>query len=229
MNLAYALLQSGARVGIFDADVYGPSLPTMIQVANPTLTVDANTGMIQPKTYQKLKLMSFGYTQDEEGNQRAAMMRGPMVSQVITQLMTQTDWGELDYLIIDMPPGTGDVQLTIGQLVPLTAAVIVTTPQMLSFIDVVKGIEMFDRLNVPVLGAVENMSHFQDPTTHKKHFPFGKGALNRLIKEFGFANTASLPLHSDVSFAGDNGTPFIEANLHSDIAEIFLTFAVVST
>ncbi|MAH80959.1 MAG: hypothetical protein CMP39_04705 [Rickettsiales bacterium] len=220
VNLAFALKQRGAKVGILDADIYGPSLPTMVKTSDPLVT-DGES--IEPKIINGVKCMSFGYSLEENDDQ-PAILRGPMVSQIVSQFLFLTNWGELDYLIIDLPPGTGDIQLTLCQIIPITAAVIVTTPQHISFIDVVKGIEMFDRLNVPVIGAVENMSHFQDPTTHKKHFPFGKGALNRLVKEFGFANTASLPLHSDVSFAGDNGTPFIEANSHSDIAEIFLTF-----
>lgn len=224
INLAYAIAQTGAKVGIFDADVYGPSLPTMIKTNQSDLRVNANSGLIQPNTYQKMKLMSFGYTRDEEGQQRAAMLRGPMVSQVITQLITQTEWGELDYLILDMPPGTGDVQLTIGQLVPLTAAVIVTTPQVLSFIDVVKGIEQFDSLNVPTIAAVENMSHYVLPDG-TKDFVFGEGSIKRLMNEFGFNITAQVPLNNGISMAGDAGRPFMQLYPTSEPATIMTDFA----
>ncbi|KAM7509480.1 hypothetical protein LguiA_019933 [Lonicera macranthoides] len=143
VNLAYTLAGMGARVGIFDADVYGPSLPTMVSPENRLLEVDPEKKAIIPTEYLGVKLISFGYA-----GQGRAIMRGPMVSGVINQLLTTTDWGELDYLVIDMPPGTGDIQLTLCQVVPLTAAVIVTTPQKLALIDVAKGVRMFSKLKV---------------------------------------------------------------------------------
>ncbi|KAG4992036.1 hypothetical protein JHK85_026173 [Glycine max] len=143
VNLAYTLADMGARVGIFDADVYGPSLPTMVSPENRLLVMNPEKKTIIPTEYLGVKLISFGFA-----GQGRAIMRGPMVSGVIDQLLTTTEWGELDYLIIDMPPGTGDIQLTLCQVVPLTAAVIVTTPQKLSFIDVAKGVRMFSKLKV---------------------------------------------------------------------------------
>ncbi len=219
VNLAYTLKQQGATVGLFDADVYGPSLPTMLQT-NQQLIMDGPN--IKPIMCNDIKCMSFGYAleQSEEG---PAILRGPMVSQIISQFLLQTKWGECDYLIIDMPPGTGDVQLTLCQLIPITAAVIVTTPQHISFIDVVKGIEMFDRLNVPVAGAVENMSYLKHGDTI--HYPFGKGALHRLTHEFGFKHTMALELDERVSVCGDKGRAYVETYPHAPNTQHFHDFA----
>ena len=215
VNLAFSLAQSGAKVGIFDADIYGPSLPTMVYLPNTELYFDGQ--MIKPLQFKGVKLMSFAYTvsQEEEGN--PAMMRGPMVSQVINQLLTQTHWGDLDYLIIDMPPGTGDIQLTLAQLIPMTAAVIVTTPQRLSFVDVIKGIEMFDRLKVPTIAVVENMSYFVCENCTERHYPFGRGALQSLVNEFGFKTAVEFPIDPQISPAGDGGTPFVLENPESPV------------
>lgn len=204
VNLAYSLKNQGGRVGIFDADVYGPSLPTMLKTKQD-LVLDGND--IAPIIYDDIKCMSFGYALDQS-DEGPAILRGPMVSQIISQFLLQTKWGELDYLVIDMPPGTGDVQLTLCQLVPITAAVIVTTPQFISFIDVVKGIEMFDTLKVPVLGAIENMSYLM--VNGQKHFPFGSYSIEKLRNEFGFKNTICLELDKNVSLAGDKGLPFVK-------------------
>lgn len=220
VNLAFSLAQQGFEVGLFDADLYGPSLPTMV-ATNDDLVVDGED--IYPIKYKDIKLMSFGFT--ENANQSGpAILRGPMVSQIIHQLLTQTLWGELDYLVIDLPPGTGDIQITLCQILPITAAVIVTTPQHISFIDVVKGIEMFDTLKVPVVGAVENMSYFETESGSKQ-YPFGKGALERLKSEFGFKTTLEIPLEESISNCGDTGTPFMEKHTESDIAKRFKIFA----
>ena len=163
VNLAFTLSRMGAAVGIFDADVYGPSLPTLVNAPFHGLFQDGDS--IIPVEHDGVKLMSFAYAAAPQGEGRPAIMRGPMVSQVINQLLTGTGWGELDYLILDMPPGTGDIQLTVAQLVPMSAAVIVTTPQQISFVDVVKGVEMFDQLKIPTIAVVENMSYFMTPAT----------------------------------------------------------------
>ena len=218
VNLAYSLSLSGAKVGIFDADVYGPSLPTMVHVTNPQLMT--NGTFIAPLENRGVKLMSFGFVEQTQAN-APAMMRGPMVSQVINQLLTQTQWGELDYLIIDMPPGTGDVQLTLAQLIPMTAAVIVTTPQHISFVDVVKGIYMFDSLKVPTIAVVENMSYFICDGCDKKHSLYGNGALQQLVAEFGFKTTFEMPVHKAVSPAGDKGTPVVIQDPDSEVAKVF--------
>ena len=211
VNLAMSLKLKGYQVGILDADIYGPSLPTMIQT-NEALTMDGDE--LNTLDFHGLKCMSFGYALNQADQDGPAILRGPMVSQIVQQFLLQTKWGELDYLIIDMPPGTGDIQLTLCQIAPLSAAVIVTTPQQISFIDVVKGIEMFDKLNVPVVAAVENMSYLT--VNGDKLRPFGKGALDKLIHEFGFEHTVALSLDDAVSRCGDTGKPFVVAEPNNE-------------
>ncbi|KAL2929337.1 hypothetical protein RDABS01_034748 [Bienertia sinuspersici] len=204
VNLAYTLAGMGARVGIFDADVYGPSLPTMVSPENRLLEVIPETKTIVPTEYLGVKLISFGFA-----GQGRAIMRGPMVSGVINQLLTTTEWGELDYLIIDMPPGTGDIQLTLCQVVPLTAAVIVTTPQKLAFIDVAKGVRMFSKLKVPCVAVVENMCHFD--ADGKRFYPFGRSAI---------WNSTSL------SASGDSGKPEVVDDPLGEVAQTFQDLGV---
>ena len=169
VNLAMTLMQMGAKVGIFDADVYGPSLPTMVSPEFEKLEMSKD-GAITPVEFEGVKIVSFGYA-----GQGSAIMRGPMVSGLVNQLLTTSEWGELDYLLLDMPPGTGDIHLTLGQVVPITAAVVVTTPQKLAFIDVDKGVRMFAKLEVPCVCVVENMSTFTGDDG-KVYRPFGKGS-----------------------------------------------------
>lgn len=219
VNLAYALQKLGGKVGIFDADVYGPSLPTMVSPQKTQVYQD-DFGMIVPLDYEGVKLMSFGYVNAAQG---PAIMRGPMVTQVINQLLTQTGWGELDYLVLDLPPGTGDIQLTLTQLIPITAALIVTTPQQLSFVDVVKGIQMFDKLKVPVAGVVENMSWFECGKCHERHHLFGQGARKKLADQFGIQNTYEIPIVPDISRLSDAGTPVVLAG--GELANHYETIA----
>ncbi|KAL0038142.1 hypothetical protein WJX79_004577 [Trebouxia sp. C0005] len=195
VNLAYTLAQMGARVGILDADIYGPSLPTM---------------------FEGVKVVSFGFA-----GQGSAIMRGPMVSGVVTQLLTTTDWGELDYLVVDFPPGTGDIQLTLCQSVAFSAAVIVTTPQKLAFIDVAKGIRMFARLAVPCVAVVENMSYFE--VDGVRHLPFGAGSGDRIVRDFGLPNLIRFPIVADLSAAGDGGRPLVVADPMGAVAQQFMT------
>lgn len=202
VNLAYTLAQMGARVGIFDADVYGPSLPTMVSPSERVMRMDPATKALTPTEYEGVQLVSFGFA-----GQGSAIMRGAMVSGLVQQMLTTTDWGVLDYLVIDFPPGTGDIQLTICQSLGLSAAVIVTTPQKLSFIDVAKGIRMFARLLVPCVAVVENMAYFE--ADGKRHFPFGRGSGERIQAEFGLPNLTRMPIVPDLSAAGDSGRPLV--------------------
>ncbi len=219
VNLAFTLAAQGAQVGIFDADVYGPSLPTMVRVVDfDGLYQQAN--LILPVESRGLKLMSFGWASQAAGG-GPAIMRGPMVSQVINQLVTGTNWGNLDYLIIDMPPGTGDIQLTLCQLIPMTAALIVTTPQEISFVDVVKGIQMFDKLKVPTIGVVENMSYFICDQCDKRHNIFGEGAMRRLSEQFGIHNAIEIPLVGDIARQADEGTPIVVADPEGPVAAVY--------
>ena len=202
VNLAYTLAMMGAKVGILDADVYGPSLPTMISPESPVLEMDKDTGTITPVEYEGVKVVSFGFA-----GQGSAIMRGPMVSGLINQLLTTTDWGELDYLILDMPPGTGDIQLTLCQVVPITAAVVVTTPQKLAFIDVEKGVRMFAKLAVPCVSVVENMSYFE--VDGVKHKPFGEGSGAAICEQYGVPNLLQMPIVPELSACGDTGRPLV--------------------
>ena len=226
INLACALSQAGFRVGVFDADVYGPSLPTVTRPISTDLF--SRNELILPLEYRGLKLMSFGYVPTAPGGSGAAIMRGPMVTQIINQLLTGTEWGALDYLVIDMPPGTGDVQLTLTQLIPLTAALIVTTPQELSFVDVVKGIQMFHKLKVPTIGVVENMAYFQCDGCGKRHELFGPGVKHRLVEQFGIQNAFELPLVPEVSRLSDAGTPIVLEKPDHPVSQIFKQIAAAA-
>lgn len=212
VNMAFSLAAQGARVGIMDADIYGPSLPTLVEPDDRA--VQFSGGRIQPLTCGGVKLMSFGYV-----NPDSAIMRGPMIANVLNQLLTTTQWGVLDYLILDMPPGTGDVQLTLSQIVNINAAVIVTTPQKLSFVDVVKGIDMFDKVSVPSIAVIENMSYFVAPDSDTRHFIFGKGHRNRLVEQYGLTNSFSMPIDAALCEQSDNGVPFVVAQPDSLVAK----------
>lgn len=218
VNLAFTLQAKGAKVGIMDTDIYGPSLPTLVEPEERQ--VQFRDGKIKPLEAFGVKLMSFGYVNDD-----SAIMRGPMIANVVNQLLTTTDWGQLDYLIIDMPPGTGDVQLTLSQIVNITAAVIVTTPQRLAFVDVVKGIDMFDKVNVPSIAVVENMSYFVPPESGVKHYLFGKGHKDRLVKDYGLLNAFSMPIEPEVAESGDSGIPFVVKQPESDVSIQYVELA----
>jgi Mrp family chromosome partitioning ATPase/DUF971 family protein len=220
VNLAFALAKSGAAVGLLDADIYGPSLPTLVYTGETGLYRSGD--LIAPVEFDGVKLMSFGYASDPK---KAAVMRGPMVSGIISQLAAETDWGPLDYLIVDMPPGTGDIQLTLTQRLPFSGAVIVTTPQKLSFVDVVKGMQMFETVKVPTLAVVENMSFFVCPGCKEKHFPFGKGAMARIAEQYGIENTFEIPMVESLTQTGDNGLPLVLSDPSSPVAKLYETLA----
>jgi len=223
VNTALALARYGLRVGLLDADVYGPSLPTLLRPEETTL-YQREDGLILPLDVEGLKVMSFGWI-DPEQQRGAAILRGPMVSQVVSQLATRVAWGELDYLVIDFPPGTGDIQLTLTQQLPINAALIVTTPQQLSFVDVVKGIQMFDTVKVPTVAVAENMSYFQCGSCGEKHRLFGEGAREKLKKQFGLEHTFELPLDPRLSELSDAGTPLVSVHPDDPVAQIYYELA----
>jgi ATP-binding protein involved in chromosome partitioning len=219
LNLALALAQEGHKVGIVDADVHGPSMQQMTGTGRPTVTDD---DLLVPPEYEGVKVMSIGMF---AAPGQAQLMRGPMVTQVIRQFLTQVVWGELDYLIIDLPPGTGDIHLTLAQMVPLSGAVLVTTPQEVSLLDVRKAVHMFKTVNVPVLGVVENMSYFICDGCEKKHYIFRRGGGEKLAKEADVPLLAELPLDPRVAEAGDEGVAFVVSNPSSVVGQAYQEMA----
>jgi len=213
-NLALAIAQSGARVGLMDADIYGPSVPIMMGVRGerPMMMDIEGKGMIIPLEKYGMKLISIGLLVDEKN---AVVWRGPMASSAIRQFVTDVYWGELDYLVVDMPPGTGDIHLTLMQTVPVTGTVIVTTPQEVALADAKKGIAMFGQaqLNVPVIGLVENMSYFTPAELpDNKYYIFGKEGGKRLADEYDLPFLGQIPLVHSIREGGDNGVPIMQSN-----------------
>lgn len=219
VNLAYALAQAGSKVGILDADVYGPSIPLMTQAGTPSAQVE---GLVVPPEVDGIKIISIGMF--SSGN-KATILRGPMAGTVMKQFLTQIAWGDLDYLIIDYPPGTGDIQLTLSQTAPITGAVIVTTPQEVALIDVRKAVSMFDTLKVPIIGIVETMSHFICDGCDKKHFIFRQGGGERLSRELGIPLIGQIPMQADVAAGSDMGIAMVKANPSSAVSLAYLEAA----
>ena len=211
-NLALALSQGGAKVGLMDADIYGPSVPIMFGVRGERpmmMDVGGDKGMIVPLERFGIKLMSIGLLVDEKN---AVVWRGPMASSAIRQFVTDVYWGELDYLVVDMPPGTGDIHLTLVQTVPVTGVVIVTTPQDVALADAKKGIAMFGQaqVNVPIIGLVENMSYFTpEELPDNKYYIFGKEGGKRLAEEYDLPFLGQIPLVQSIREGGDNGVPIM--------------------
>jgi ATP-binding protein involved in chromosome partitioning len=222
INLAAALTQEGARVGILDADVYGPSLPTLLGTKNVQPGSPDNKNIF-PVISNGIQTMSIGYLVDEDS---ATIWRGPMASRAFQQLYNETLWDELDYLIVDMPPGTGDIQLTLAQNMPVTAAVIVTTPQDLALADAIKGIAMFNKVHINVLGIVENMSyHVCTECGHKAHI-FGADGGQRIAQKYQTELLAQLPLNIQIRELADSGSQFMfSEQADSDIQQIYRTLA----
>lgn len=207
VNLAVALAKDGASVGLIDADIYGPSIPMMLGIKErPKVYQGKNSMRMIPLENYGIKIISIGLLVDDNA---PVIWRGPMASGAIKQFMTDVEWGELDYLIFDMPPGTGDIQLTLVQTVPLTGAVIVTTPQEVSLIDARKALKMFTRVNVPILGVVENMSYFIAPDTGKKYDIFGTGGGSSLAAELNVPFLGGMPIDQRIRIGGDKGIPMV--------------------
>jgi ATP-binding protein involved in chromosome partitioning len=220
VNLALALAIEGAKVGILDADIYGPSQPRMLGVKRKPESKDGRS--IEPIEVHGLQAMSIGFLIDEE---TPMVWRGPMVTQALEQLLKDTNWSDLDYLVIDLPPGTGDIQLTLAQKVPVAGVVIVTTPQEIALLDARKGLKMFEKVDVPVLGVVENMStHICSHCGHEEHI-FGEGGGSRMARESSVAFLGALPLDIRIREETDGGKPTVVAEPESRIALIYRDIA----
>jgi ATP-binding protein involved in chromosome partitioning len=221
VNLALALAQEGASVGILDADIYGPSQPQMLGLAGQQPESKDGENM-EPLEAYGLQAMSIGFMVDVE---TPMVWRGPMVAQALDQLISQTNWRDVDYLIVDMPPGTGDIQLSLAQKVPVTGAVIVTTPQDIALIDARKGLKMFEKVNIPILGIVENMSiHICSKCGHEEHI-FGQGGGERMGKDYDVDFLGSLPLEMAIREMTDTGKPTVVGAPDSRTAEIYRSIA----
>ena len=220
VNLAIALSKMGQRVGLIDADIYGPNVPTMMGSTQQPM-VGANN-QIQPNPAHGLKTISIGYISPGD---KPMVMRGPMLHQIIRQFLQQVDWGELDYLLIDLPPGTGDVVISLVQTVPLTGAVVVSTPSDVSLQDARKALEMFAQVNVEVLGIVENMSHFTCPHCHHEIDIFSKGGAERTAQQFNVPFLGSIELIPSIREGGDRGLPVTLAGPKSPQAAAFYAAA----
>ncbi len=220
VNLALALAEEGAKVGVLDADIYGPSQPRMLGVSGQPESKDGKT--LEPMENYGLQAMSIGFLVEEE---TPMIWRGPMVTQALEQLLNDTNWDDLDYLVIDLPPGTGDTQLTLAQKVPVSGAVIVTTPQDIALLDARKGFKMFEKVEVPVLGIVENMSiHICSECGHEEHI-FGQGGGSSMAEQYGVDFLGALPLDIRIREETDSGKPTVVAEPESRIAQIYREIA----
>ena len=220
VNLALALAAEGASVGILDADIYGPSIPMMMGIEGRPESADGQT--MEPMENYGVQVMSIGFlvAQDE-----AMIWRGPMATQALEQLLRQTNWKDLDYLIVDMPPGTGDIQLTLSQRVPMTGAVVVTTPQDIALLDAKKGIKMFEKVGVPILGIVENMAvHVCSNCGHIEHI-FGADGGKKMATEYGMDYLGALPLDMQIRLQADSGKPTVVSDPDSEVAGLYKAVA----
>ena len=220
VNLALALAAEGASVGVLDADIYGPSQPMMLGISGRPESADGKT--TEPLENHGLQVSSIGFMIDPD---EPMVWRGPMVTQALQQLLEQTNWRDLDYLIVDMPPGTGDIQLTLSQKVPVTGAVIVTTPQDIALLDARKGLKMFEKVGIPILGVVENMStHICSNCGHTEAI-FGHGGGEKMCRDFGVEFLGALPLTMAIREQTDSGTPTVVAEPDGPIAQIYKDIA----
>lgn len=220
-NLAVSLASTGARVGLMDTDIYGPSVPTLFDVRErPSITTDKK---LLPIEKYGVQLVSMGFLIDPD---QAMIWRGPMATSAVKQFMQEVRWGELDYMVLDLPPGTGDIQLTIVQTIPLTGAIIVSTPQNVALDDVRKGVAMFDKVNVPVLGVVENMAYFvPEDMPEKKYYIFGKHGARNMARTMEVPFLGEVPLREPIMQASDNGKPIVISDPDSPSAASFRDIA----
>jgi ATP-binding protein involved in chromosome partitioning len=219
-NLALALASEGATVGLLDADIYGPSQPMMMGIEGRPDSADGKT--MEPMERHGVQVMSIGFLVDQD---QAMIWRGPMATQALEQLLRQTNWKDLDYLVVDMPPGTGDIQLTLSQRVPMTGAVIVTTPQDIALLDAKKGIKMFEKVGVPILGIVENMAvHVCSNCGHAEHI-FGADGGKKMAAEYQMDYLGALPLDINIRLQADSGAPTVVSSPDSEAAGIYKAVA----
>ena len=220
VNLALALAAEGASVGLLDADIYGPSLPMMLGIDRRPDSADGKT--MTPLENHGVQVMSIGFLVDQD---QAMIWRGPMATQALEQLLRQTNWKDLDYLVVDMPPGTGDIQLTLSQRVPMTGAVIVTTPQDIALLDAKKGIKMFEKVGVPILGIVENMAvHVCSNCGHVEHI-FGADGGKTMAAQYGMLYLGALPLDINIRLQADSGQPTVVADPDGEVAGLYKAIA----
>ena len=217
-NLALALKSVGCKVGLLDADIYGPSIPKMFDI-NEKPKSDGQK--LEPVMKYDIQCMSIGFLADQ---QTPMIWRGPMVTSAIKTFTQKVNWKDLDFIIIDMPPGTGDTQLTFSQEIKIDGAIIVSTPQEVALLDVVRGIKMFDKLDVKILGLVDNMSYFKGDDG-KNYKIFGDGGVKRTAEEFNKEFLGEIPINPEVGKAGDNGKPIVEENKNHEISKIYINFA----
>ena len=223
-NLAVALAQEGYDVGLVDTDIYGPSIPTMFGLEGEKPRVNDERKIV-PLEAHGVKLLSMGFMVDQD---KAVIWRGPMVTKAVRQFLADCAWGDLDYLILDLPPGTGDIQLTIVQTIPLTAAIVVSTPQQVALADARKGVAMFEKVQVPVVGMVENMAYFTPPDEDlqdRKYYLFGRGGARRLSEKLGVPFLGEVPIEQIVRETSDDGTPVVAAHPESNSAKAFRDMA----
>jgi ATP-binding protein involved in chromosome partitioning len=219
-NIALGLAANGLKVGILDADIYGPSVPRLLGIHGKPESADGK--ILKPLQNYGLKAMSMGFLVDEE---TPMIWRGPMVISALTQMLREVEWGPLDVLVVDMPPGTGDAQLTMAQQVPLAGAIIVSTPQDLALIDARKGLNMFRKVDVPLLGIVENMSYFIAPDTGKRYDIFGHGGAKREAERLGVTFLGEVPLEMGIRESSDNGCPVVAVKPDGPEAKIYRAIA----
>ena len=217
LNLALALSKEGAKVGLLDADIYGPSIPLMLGMKDGSMEVEDNK--LQPTDSNGLKVVSFGFFADQSN--QAAIYRGPIISGILKQFLVDTNWSDLDYLIVDLPPGTGDIPLTLAQTIPITGILVVTTPQDVASHVAVKAVSMFEKLNVPIIGVVENMSHFICPNCDDKHYIFGEGGAKKISEQFDMPFLGEIPLNAGIMAGSDLGKPIMITNPDSPSATAF--------
>ncbi|MBM2828764.1 MAG: Iron-sulfur cluster carrier protein [Actinobacteria bacterium] len=213
VNVAVALQKAGARVGLLDADIYGPSIPTLLSLKGHQLT--GEDGMILPAESHGMKVLSIGFMLEDDS---PVIWRGPMLIKALDQFLHGTKWGELDYLVIDLPPGTGDVQLSLVQTTPVAGAIVVTTPQDLALIDVKKAVRMFEKVGVPILGVIENMSYFLCPHCSGRSEIFGHGGAAQACREMGLRFLGEVPLQMELRESSDEGRPLVSRNPDSPAA-----------